>query len=1330
MRLPVALIALTALAGCRKKETLRVVTTCGEVQTLHRGVRVDGAATQSDTRVLCDGAVQTDRDGRATLRTDDGLLVRLAGESSLSLREGRLKVLRGRAFVTSWGTTSRTLLVGDALVLDVSDASLEIERDEARARVIVVRGETSFRAGASQGQIAQGEALEGSTRFAVVPAPVWEDWTGGAASPRGASARQPRGLGLASAHTAAGEAPTPLAMNRWRGTVSLRGDLAITTIEQSFFNGAESASAVEYTMRLPDDAIVSSFALERAGRWQSANPGVVARTASAGTTALVAEGDGDLRASLGVIAPGETVGARISYAQWLPRAGAARRYTLPLGDPQSSEIIGEFSFDFDLEGTALREVRVPSGARLQAQHLQLRRSDWRPQADLAVDLIDGRESVAPQGRAVRAVYQPSDAPRVVMFELALPPLEDRGTDFAVVLDESAATSVGSLEIARAAVETLLRQVGANDRVALLFGDLGARGAEGELGELRAVDAARRELILDAVSRARPGGASDLGRMITDAHALMDPARNGVVLYLGDGAPTVGTIDPTRLAEALRRQVPDLRLVGVAVGRGAHDEVLRAIAGAAGEVARVEDPPEAVAALSALAARAMQPCRRDVRVSPGPRVRQTIPEHLGAVRSGEIVRVFAALDEGQDPPREVVVEAREGGATRRHVLALRGLKVRDEGDLVRRWATARVRQLEESGAGRGSIAELGARYGLLTPASALLVGIAPITVAAGWTVSESPWNLSDGARALPSLGVGERAPRGVPTLAARPEAIVALDDGDGWRPHTAGEHSGSSASAALSEALIAADPAARACVARKRALRPGLAGDITIDANVDAAGRVSAATVRRSTLGDAETESCVRRAVEGITLPLPELLGAQPGAVQRVFAFPSTAEGSGYSARVCPRSAELSRAMRRALWRERLALRGATAQSAAAVWREAAQRCELRWWEDRVALLDLVLDQLADPVQLARLRDELDDPTSADWLDGAIARRFGASSAWRALHRDAYVDWSVLLTRLASPALTAEGRVTLLRAWLAVAPRDLDLRLRLLDALEAAGREREGRALADSLRRDPIADARVRGRVGEYLLRAGDRREALRALTEIVEFAPYDPWARTRLGDLLLASGDAVLAHRQYQTLALLDAGDAFGTARLGVAALGAQREDEGLRALRRSLEEAGEGPAAQELRALLGVEVARVAAARGSDPGARAWSRASRLPTTPGAVTTVLRWTHPDLGAELLLQRSGEATATVVGEASTTLGLRVHSFDDDAEGARLVVRAATGLTGARVAELRLAVLRDGRLVERTLRLSASHRAEAFSLRRSGLEPAPLLPDEAPAPSQD
>jgi len=1330
------IVAVSAgLAACDPKVTAGPAT-CASVEVLHPGVEAVGAAGAERLvragRVECAGRLRTAPEGRAVVVTDDGVELRVAGGGELVFADGRARVERGRVFVSAWGDGDRALGVGPDAVIRLADASLEVERGVAGApatRVIAVRGEVSYQQGSRQGQLAQGESLEGDGALAVRPAGVWDDWTGGAASPQGIAHRGAVGAASMAAHVASGEAPAALSNNEHAVTVRVTGDMAVTTVRQRFFNGSESSAPVEYRLRVPEGAVIAGFRVERGEQWVEAAPGSVASTGG-GMPGLLGTGGGAY-ANLGFLSPGESLRAEVTYVEWLAREGARRAYVYPVGDPVAPQLVGEFVLDVDLTRARARTARPPDGARLESDgHVRMRRSDWRPRGDLVVDLVDASPAPAPAARAWRADAEGPDGYRHLLVDLSLPVEAARGTDLAIVLDDSAATDPGALEVARAAVDAALHQLGPDDRVALLLGDLGGRPAEGSAGRMEPATDARREAILDAIAHARPGGASDLGRMIVDARGALDPARNGAVLYLGDATPTVGPLDPARLVEETARQAPDLRLYALALGASSHPEVLRPLTGDGGLTLRAEDPSEAVAAAHRIVAHALRPCLRDVRVTLGDRVAHALPSRVRAWVAGDPLRFVGELT-GRRAPDKVVVEAREGLTPRRWSLELDLRDANDRGDLARRWASARIDTLALTGSGRASIAELGARYGVVTEVSALVVGAAPGAWSAGAiTVAASPWPLEDVGRRLPRLGVSSSlGPRGVQRLGGGgAEVPVAVDDGEGWRPHRAGENAG--VGAPIGEALGAADAAARACVERKRALRPSLAGNVTVGASVDADGRVTEASVSSSTLGDGETEACVARAVRGLALPAPALLGAQPGRYVRTFEF-GAAPGGGAAARNCPPSSRLPRALRRVLWRERLAARGAGWSPAVAVWQDAAARCELRWWEDRVALLEILVDVLGDPAQVVELRNAIGDAGAVDWLDAAIARRFGASWAWRAHQaRRVMIDWDSLLTRLAAPGITPQQKVALLRAWLAVAPRDVDLRLRLMAALEEANLPREARALGDRLRRDPLADARVRGQVGELLLRLGDRAEASRAFTEIAEFAPYDPYARARLGDLLLTYGQAAEAYHHYQTLTLLQPGDPLALVRAALAALAAGREDEGLRLLRRSSEEAGGEGAGLAARRILDAEVARVAAARPDDPAVRAWLRASAPAGLSREPELAVRWTHPDVGVEVLARAAGEEAFTQVGDVPAALGLRAWTPAAALDGTRLVVRAPVGLQGARSAEARVQLLvPDGgraRLVERVVRFDREHRAFGFVARGGSLTEEPVAPTEVPA----
>ena len=56
-------------------------------------------------------------------------------------------------------------------------------------------------------------------------------------------------------------------MNRLQVRVRVEDDLAITTVEETFFNPADATLEGIFRVRLPEDAILSRFAIDRRGRY-------------------------------------------------------------------------------------------------------------------------------------------------------------------------------------------------------------------------------------------------------------------------------------------------------------------------------------------------------------------------------------------------------------------------------------------------------------------------------------------------------------------------------------------------------------------------------------------------------------------------------------------------------------------------------------------------------------------------------------------------------------------------------------------------------------------------------------------------------------------------------------------------------------------------------------------------------------------------------------------------------------------------------------------------------------------------------------------------------
>ncbi|MFO0558885.1 MAG: VIT domain-containing protein [Polyangiales bacterium] len=1330
--------AASVSVGCGARTSVgdrlaaRLQDTSATVEVMHAGVIVrdksgDELVPRVVARIERDGSVRTIGAGRAVVRTDDGLELRMAGDSELRGRDAVLSLEKGRVFVSSWGSDERTIRVGNDLTIAIADAALELERDpDGTVRVIGVRGEVGYRTARSNGRLAQGQMLSGRGEPELVPAAVWEDWTGGAASPQGVATRGAIGAGVAVTHGEGGEAPVALATNEHKVTVHVDGDSARTEVAQTFFNGSDQSAAVEYRIRVPEGAMVSSFSYTQLVRGSPLGtvrfgPATVSGFGGegAGRQALLRAPDGSLFARLPTISPGQSVRVELEYTEWLHREGGRRLYTYPLGDAQRPPFVGEFLFELRVERGGVGAIRGPAGSQQQgSERLRITKSDFRPRGDVVVELFDakspGNEANARVWRSRTAIQEQQFA----MVDVSLPAPEARGTDLVLVVDDSAATDPGMLTTASAAVNAVIQALGPDDRVMLMFGDLRARPAEGVAGQLGAVDDARRRAILEAISRVRPAGATDMGRILSDAYEKLDARRNGAVVYLGDSMPTMGTLDPARLVDETLRVAPDLRLYVVALGANAHPEVLSRLASRGGTTMRATDQAEAVLAAHRVVAHATRPVLRDVSVDVGGAISTVLPASIEQWVVGDPLRVFGPLTD--DAPRVVKVRARDGGATREWTITPTVQSISDGGDLRRRWASARLNALDNQGASLAALADLGSRYGLITSTSALVAYGAPAT-GEGVMVASSAWPDPGLRTRLPTLGVGDSLePRGIRTLFAADDYPSFTDDESGWQPHS--EDEGTDGSEMLSELLGLAEPEARACVDRARAARPGLSGGVAIAAKIDAEGLVKDVRIEYSSLGDAGAEACIRRVVGSLRVPKPVLFDARAGDVRYNYSFAPAWErprGAG-----CPATSRLDREAKLVLWRERLA----NAPDPVNLWSTAFGRCELRLWEDRSAMIDLLVRHSGDASQLGALRTQLPSDAAA-YLDRAVSRRWGPSTVWRAyLAGRGHINWGSLVRFLAKPTETIERKIEVTQAYVRVAPYDIDARLKLLSLYEQANRRDEARHLGELLRKDSWADSRVRAIVGETLIRMGDRDEGLRVFSEIAEHAPYDTTARGRLGDLLLTYGGneyAEEAYRQFRTLVALRPGDALPRVRMGLAALAAGREDEALRVFRAASEDARGDESAQSIEALIVLEVNRLANARPADSAVQSWLRVAQLFDLSRQGGVVVRWTHPDAGVELRAMPAGDSEFAEVGERSS-LKVRVFSPGSALEGSRLILRAPRGVAGRRsiTAKLWLVVAGESRptLVERSVTLDASHRLLQFIVRNGQIvDDATLLP---------
>ncbi|MDP3278357.1 MAG: VIT domain-containing protein [Deltaproteobacteria bacterium] len=731
-------VLATTMAACRGGPSLE--QSVGQVDRVRAGVVVVHARAEREVhrleRLASQDLVRVDHTGRATVSLDGGGRLVLDHDTHVRVQGAREATLeRGRLWVAgSEGSRNDVtrLQIGTTLLL-FRGARASVTEHSGHAIVSVLAGEVSFESGTRRGAVRTGETGDLSAQAVnVAPHRAYDDWTGGLADDIPRSGADAAGLGSVAARTPGetGQPRWPMVMQRLESWVVVRGDLAITTLEQTFFNPSSDTVEGLYTFQTPPGAVLQMFGVDRRGqivegivreRQQAAAQyqAQVYRGSTHDPALLEWDAPGRYHAKLYPIAGGSTRRVRVRYAQWLtPDAQGRSLYRLPLASLDSR--IGELRADFDLEDAQVAMVRSGGNGRVEDKHLLIAQSDVLPRADLVVELNGAARGPVsaqrvpqagdPRGGYLRvAVHPPIDTSREI---------RDEGVDLVVVVDHSAATDDQALRLEQAFVESLLASLDERDSVLVLAGDVATRPIGSERAELQPVTADRRRAISEALARDSLGGATDLGAMIGSAHRALRPGRNGAIVYVGDGQATVGEADLPALRAATARLSPRPRFYAVAVGEAPRLEVLDGIASPAGISRRITARGDVAATVQEVLTHASRPLVRNVRVDLGPLVTAVYPSEGVDLPVGEPLTVVGRYP--GDAPRSVTVRAMFNGREVQQTYALSAPQVNDGDDLKYRWASARLEHLLARGESRAVIVELGTRFGLITPYTSLYV----------------------------------------------------------------------------------------------------------------------------------------------------------------------------------------------------------------------------------------------------------------------------------------------------------------------------------------------------------------------------------------------------------------------------------------------------------------------------------------------------------------------------------------------------------------------------------------------------------------------------------
>ncbi len=1282
-------LLLAAVAGIvvlvtRTKASVAPATVA-DLSVVHPGVKVEDVERRGLTRLSVGAHVTTDADGRGRLRLDDGSVALLDRGTNVVVSVNEIALDSGRLFLIGAPGAQTKVKLGDAVVR-AGGSNVGLERKDGHARAYAANEEIVVEAGGTEHKVRSGESatIDGAS-VTVAAEKAFADWTGGLAAPWGAGGLPHRAVGELWGRefdSKPGDAGSPLTVRSHDVEATLYPEIAVTKVRTTYFNGGSRPVQGDFRMAIPVSAIVSSFAMGTGDKLETGTIALASRdekTLVPSAALLEWAGDGWVRGHLPSIDSGAAVSVEIEYVEWLSVSQSdggklMAEYRYPLAGEGDPPLIGEFSAKIDTSAAHPRSIAAGSGASVDGTVVRTRKPDFRPTADLVVDVA--LPSWDAGARVYMAKPEEGEEQSTILVRADLPQAgPDAGATLALVVDTSGSSEPADLEVSRGFVRALLDTMGQRDRVIVLAADQRVRPiGPGEIGPL---DDARRSAILDALGKITPGGATDLGRAFeAAADALPADTPGGIVVYVGDGWPTMGDPDVKSIdARLARRSGGKPRLGAIAIGPLAHARALSALTRGSGPLYSVVDGSDASAVATALVSEALRPAFSNVEIVLGPGVEQVYPRSAHSALAGNTVEAVGRVR--GSTPYQVTLRWTDKSGPHEEMRMVSKIPAPRPDDLRRRWADARVNDVVLAGRGRETATDVALRAGLLTPWTGLLVNGGKSYVGSVLECRQLDVAVGDVDSMFdPGTAFGGGTEHALGALVSVPFT--------GGVDATGDDRALEQAVREAAERLINVGlPSLRACRDSRAALRPDLGGNLNVVLSVDGDGGAHDVRVHGTTpqAEDAALDRCMEVALGGMVYPASGL--TTKIRVERELPIPVTKRVLG-GAR-CSALSGLPLPLRRGVWRARL-----DSEKPIDVYVAAKQSCELNDWQSRRALLELALLVVRDGSARVSVASDLDlagETEAAAFMRREAVRRATTAAELGAVKTQLLGEENYprgAFNRRYKAAHDDGERLALVRRFLGIAPHDGFLRSRLVALLESLGKKEELREEARRVRLDPFAPAELLADMASALRRIGDEDDARRTFGELAERAPADPWARAFLGDRLRNEGWFDDAVATYSALDELSPADPAATIRLALAHAGAGRLDIARRLLTRVVETGGRlgNPQAGELAGHVASSLlseARSASGLGKGESEALTFAALEIPRAERRVVVLLRGPAgaPALSAKLVRTQRGQKEEIPVEITAATMGLYALAFEPGDAEVELSVSRPEELSPAR-----------------------------------------------------
>ncbi len=344
-----------------------------------------------------------------------------------------------------------------------------------------------------------------------------------------------------------------LAIRYHRVLVKIEGQVAVTHVDQVFYNPNDWSMEGSYIFPLPAGAAVSQFILWVDGKPE---PGKVLSAEEArryyeetvrqqrDPALLEFSGRGAVQAHIFPIPPRGERRIELEYSQVLTAESGLLRYTYPLSTEKFSSVALEnVSVSVEIHAQqALRAVYSPShSVSLDRKDARSAVAGWeaknvRPDQDFVLYASIG-ESDALHLLTYRDPQDPQNPDGFFLLLLAPRfgvPEQAVAKDVILVLDRSGSMEGEKFRQAQAALRYILQHLGPDDRFGLEAFSTSVQAYARELRPAREVDEA-----VAWVDRLSASGSTDINRALLESAAMADPERPTYLIFLTDGLPTTG-----------------------------------------------------------------------------------------------------------------------------------------------------------------------------------------------------------------------------------------------------------------------------------------------------------------------------------------------------------------------------------------------------------------------------------------------------------------------------------------------------------------------------------------------------------------------------------------------------------------------------------------------------------------------------------------------------------------------------------------------------------------------------------------------------------------------